>query len=275
MIAIVTDSTAYLTRAECSMLGVRVVSIPYTCGGVSYQETYCDQNGEYSALLRRGEAAATSLPPVSAFAATFEELLRHGFDVLCLVISSRLSGAYSSAMMAARQTGRGRVKVVDSQTTAAGLGFLIRRARELVNQNFTLDQTAMMLENMRSSMGVAFSVDKMDSLRRSGRMGTVPQSASTILNQRPILGLRAGRVVSLGKARGRAEQIAAMIDCVPATAKEIAVITFAGEEKAVAARIVEELARRFPEVPPVLRVGGPVLAIHLGLDTIGIAWICA
>ena len=49
----------------------------------------------------------------------------------------------------------------------------------------------------------------------------------------------------------------------------------AGKEKAVAARIVEELARRFPEVPPVLREGGPVLAIHLGLDTIGIAWICA
>lgn len=170
--------------------------------------------------------------------------------MLCLVISSRLSGAYSSAMMAARQTGRGRVKVVDSQTTAAGLGFLIRRARELVNQNFTLDQTAMMLENMRSSMGVAFSVDKMDSLRRSGRMGTVPQSASTILNQRPILGLRAGRVVSLGKARGRAEQIAAMIDCVPATAKEIAVMTFAGEEKAAAARIVEELARPVPRCAP-------------------------
>ena len=273
MIAIVTDSTACLSRKECSILGVRVIPIPYTCCGKSYQESYVDQNGDYAALLGTGEAA-TSLPSPASFAATFEELLKRGFDVLCLTISSRLSGSYSSAATAARQVGRGRVRVVDSQTTAAGLWFLIRRARELANQNFTLDQTAMMLENMRSSMGVAFSVERMDSLRRSGRMGIVPQSASTILNQRPILGLRSGAVVSLGKARGRTEQIAAMIDCVPATAKEIAVIAFAGGEER-ARRVMEELARRFPDVPPVYREGGPVLGIHLGLGTMGLAWICA
>ena len=273
MIAIVTDSTAYLTRKECSILGVRVVPIAYTCCGQPYQESYCDRNGDYAPVLD-GREAATAMPAPAAFAAVFEELLRQGFDVLCLTLSSRLSGSFSSAAIAARQSGRGRVRVVDSQTTAAGLWFLIRRARELANQNFTLDQTAMMLENMRSSIGIAFSVERMDSLRRSGRMGLVPQSASTILNQRPILGLRAGTVISLGKARGRTEQIAAMIDCVPATAKEIAVIAFSGGEER-ARQVVEELSRRFPDVPPVYREAGPVLGIHLGLGTIGVAWISA
>lgn len=271
MLAIVTDSTAYLTAREAHILGVRVVPIAYTAGGQTYLEGCGDRNGDFSRLLAYG--ASTAQASVEAFVSTFEELLRRGFDVLCITVSSRLSGTYSSASRAARELASSRVEVVDSLTTGAGLYYLIKRARALADHEYTLAQTAIMVEDLRTTGGTAFSVESMDALRRSGRLGIVRQSVGTVLNLRPILRLKDGAIVSQGLARGRTERRRVLLEQIPAGAKEIA-IQSVGESTEVA-QLVETVQAAFPQAPVTARLAGPVLGIHLGRDALGVAWFGA
>ena len=62
---------------------------------------------------------------------TFSELVNSGFEVLCITISSRLSGTYSSASIAAREVSSDKITVVDSQSTAGGMYMLVEKARAM------------------------------------------------------------------------------------------------------------------------------------------------
>ena len=132
MIAIVTDSTAYVTREDARALGV-VVPMTYSIGGNQlYTESYIGENGMFESLLKKNPPGQrTSQATMSAFMSTFEEIRSAGHQVLCLTISSRLSGTYSNAAIAARELGGTDISVVDSRTTAGGLLLMARAARRL------------------------------------------------------------------------------------------------------------------------------------------------
>ncbi|MDD4796497.1 MAG: DegV family protein [Eubacteriales bacterium] len=272
MIAIVTDSTAYLTRHEARQLGVFIAPMSYTVDGRQYHEVYADCNGAYEELIRNGGDLKTSQTTMTVFMSTFEELLAKGYDVLCITISSRLSGTYSSASMAARNTDPDRVRLVDSLSTAGGLRYLVQAATRMIDKGMELDAVVERLQRLRSRVGIVFSVSDMGPLRRSGRLGVVRQSVGTILNVRPLLGCVDGSVVAVGTARGRYEQIRKMAQAVPQQAARLTVHHI-NEEK-TAQLIHQELKKGWPAAEISLRPLGPILGIHLGLGTLGIVWEC-
>lgn len=271
MLAIVTDTSAGLTREEAMQLGVRVVPMSYSIAGRMFLENPCGQNGDYAALLAKNVPATTAQATVIAFMNTFEELLRMGFQILCLTISSRLSGTYSSAVSAAKELDGKNIAVVDSQLTSRGLAFLVAKARQLENEGYGLQETALMLGDLRDSIGIAFSVENMDALRRSGRLGVIRQSIGTILNLRPVLRLTEGAIVAQGQVRGRIEQRRALLAQVPKQVKELVVLSFGGSEAGEA--LLRQAGETFPKLKVTLRDAGPVLAIHLGVGTVGLAWV--
>ncbi len=106
----------------------------------------------------------------------FQELVGQGFEVLCIVISSRLSGTFSSACAAAREVAPEHIHVLDSLSTAGGMYLLVEHARRLAECGLSLSQVAAVLESRRQGIHTAFSVDDMEALRRSGRIGLVRRS---------------------------------------------------------------------------------------------------
>lgn len=271
MLAIVTDSSSGLTREEAMQLGVRVVPMSYSIAGRMFLENPGGQNGDYAAMLAKNVPATTAQASVIAFLTVFEELRRMGFQILCLTISSRLSGTYSSALSAAKEVDPENIAVVDSLLTSRGLAFLAARARQFENEGYSLRQTALMTQNLRDSVGIAFSVEDMDALRRSGRLGVIRQSIGTILNLRPVLRLVEGAIVAQGQVRGRLEQRKALLSLVPKQAKELVVLSFGGGEAGQA--LWRQAGESFPNLKVTLRDAGPVLAIHLGVGTVGLAWM--
>lgn len=83
---------------------------------------------------------------------------------------------------------------------------LIREARRRIDEGDKLGSVVRYLNKLRGRVRMCFSVDDMTPLRRSGRLGNVKMSISTVLNIKPILELRDGAIVSAGLARGRVEQ---------------------------------------------------------------------
>ena len=269
MIKIITDSSAYLKKQEAASMGVRVVPISYTVENRGFSESYSDQNGNFADLIKSNADTSTSQPNSAAFLSCFEEEMAHGYEILCITISSRLSGTYSSAYTAAKQTESDQIVVIDSQLTAGGLFMLIEEAKELVDAGKTLEEIKTILIEKREKIQIAFSVDDMDPLRRSGRIHFIRMSVGTILNVRPILLLQDGGVVFDSTVHGRIERIRALTHKVPDNAKKVVVNYI--ENKNLASTVYNVIKEQHPDIPVKLQKLGPVLGIHLGLQVIGVS----
>ena len=271
MIIIATDSSSYFKKSEAQQLGIRVIPLNYSVNGQIYSESFSDQNGDFENLLKVSGMYTTSHPNMAAFLSCFEEELQKGSEVLCVTISSRLSGAYGTAYMAAKQTESKNIAVFDSQLTAGGLYLLVKEAKKLIESGLGLQEILRELPAIRDRITIAFSVDDMNPLRKSGRIGSVRMSVGTFLNIKPILLCKDGAVVSDGVARGSSEIIKRLSEKIGANTREI-VINYIGDNR-LTSNLYHVIRETLPQVPIILQKVGPVLAIHLGLRGIGLAFI--
>ena len=271
MITIVTDSSAYFKKSEAQKLGIRVIPINYTVNGSSFNESFSDCNGDFENLLSKADKCTTSHPNMAAFLSCFEEELHKKNEVLCLTISSRLSGAYSTAYMAARQTESKKIAVFDSLFTGGGMYLLIKEAKKMIEKGLTLQEILAELPAIRDRISTVFSVDDMTALRKSGRIGFVRMSVGTFLNIKPILLCKDGAVVSDGVARGSTEIIKRCIVNITGDTPEV-VISYIGDNR-MATNLYHVVKNAFPNIAITLQKGGPVLGIHLGLKVIAVSII--
>lgn len=277
MLAIVTDSTCALTRHEAELLGVEVIPMTYIVDGRRLREQPLGENGEYAEMLQKASSASTEAVRTLAFAKAFQRQLKAGNDVLCLTISSRLSGTYRSAVEAAkicngpRGEGDVRVEVVDSWCTAGALEFLVRRACRLAREGQPLSAVVADLLASRAAQDVVFSVPDMAILRSSGRLGAVRRSLGTVLNRYPVMHLSEGAVEPLCRARGTRGVARAMVDAVPEGATQF-IISHFGTRGLETQHLMLALRDRFPHATVHVKDGGPVLAVNIGVGSMGLAW---
>ena len=244
----------------------------YSAQSMPLSEGYADENGRFRELIKKNaHTLHTSQVRMSAFMGAFNELLRKkGCPILCITISSRLSGTYSNAVIAARELNGARIVVVDSLNTAAGMRFMVEKASELARAGVEIEKAADILEEMRERIGTALSVDDMAALRRSGRLGVVRQSVGTILNIRPILYCKYGTIVAGQQTRGLGGQISSLVKAVPLDAQRIEILSV---DKTPALEMLERAVRSRFSCKIHQSFVGPILAIHLGLSAIGLAWL--
>ena len=215
MIAIMVDSAAGISRQEAEELGAYYVPMTYTFGQKQYAERYLGENGRFEPYIGKEELQRkTSQASLSAFIKAYEKQIAKGRQVLCITISSRLSGTYPNAVMAANEVNADMIKVLDSRNCAGGVYFLIVLAKRLIKEGKTLDEILDILIQERKNIHNVFTVNDMTNLRNSGRLGVVRQSVSTILNLRPILYLQQGSIYSDGTARGSQEQMKKLVEIV-------------------------------------------------------------
>ena len=271
MITIVTDSTSYFKKSEAQQLGIRVIPMNYSVNGQSYSESFSDQNGDFENLLKGNGRYTTSHPNMAAFLSCFEEECQKNNEVICITISSRLSGAYSTAYMAAKQIENKNIAVFDSQFTAGGLYLLIKEAKKLIDKGLSLDEILNRLPAVRDKITIAFSVDDMAPLRKSGRIGFVRLSVGTFLNIKPILLCKDGAVVSESVAHGSAEIIKRLSGKIKADTKEV-VISYIGDNR-LATNLYHVIKNAVSHTVVNLQKIGPVLGIHLGLKVVAVSLI--
>lgn len=250
---------------------IKIVPMNYYANETSYFESYSDTNGNFEELFAQDEKLTTSHPNPAAFLAAFEEEVALGNEVICLTISSRLSGAYNSASIAALQIENGNVFVVDSHHTAGGLYLLACEAQRMVESGESSVDIAAKLVSIREKIFQIFSVDDMKPLRDSGRIGFVRMSVGTILNIKPVLQCKDGVVVADSVARGTNETIKKLVDKIPVDVTNI-VINYISNNR-VATTLYNIIQAKHPDVKIHLNKMGPVLGVHLGLQVVGVAFI--
>ena len=155
----------------------------------------------YERLIESDELPTTSQASPSDFSREFERLTGEGSDVLALTLSSRLSGTYQSACIAAEDF-PGRVRVLDSRSVTIGAQILARYAARLAAEGRGLDEAFALAEAARERAQVIALLDTLEYLKRGGRISGAAALAGGLLSIKPVVTLRGGEVAVIGKARG-------------------------------------------------------------------------
>ncbi|WP_424951843.1 DegV family protein [Deinococcus sp.] len=202
MISIITDSTSDLTLEEQQQYAIDAVPLYVLFGGQTYRDGLEITPADLFRGLREGKKTpSTSQPSPAEFAQAYTTALEHSSEVLSVHISGQLSGTVGSARLAAQDFG-GRVTVLDTHTVAMGLGMQAIRASQMGRAGRSMAEIVDALEQVQKSAVIRFTVDTLDFLRMNGRIGGAAALLGGLLNIKPILAVRGGKVEAAGRARG-------------------------------------------------------------------------
>ena len=199
-VRIIVDSTTDLTPA----LKARLTAVPLTVhfGDEEYIDGITiDHKTFYEKLIESDVLPTTSQATPDAFGRVFEEIVSAGDTAVVLTISSVLSGTCQSAVIAAADY-PGRIFVVDSRTASIGAGILAELALQLADSGLSAGEIAAQLEEAREKVCVVAMLDTLEYLKKGGRISKTVAFAGSLLAIKPVVALKQGEIVLLGKARG-------------------------------------------------------------------------
>ena len=199
-VRIITDSSADLRMG----LGAEIPFVPLTInfGEEEFVDNVTMSRREfYEHLQVCKELPKTSQPTPDAFAQAYQKAVDAGEKVVVLTISSKLSGTFQSANIAAMDF-PGQVYVVDTRSAAIGVGVLAEYANGLAKQGLSAEEIVAKLETEKHNVVLLAALDTLDYLVRGGRLSKVAGIAGGLLNIKPVITLENGEIIVAGKARG-------------------------------------------------------------------------
>ncbi len=213
-----TDTSANLPTAELVHHQLTLLPFSYIVNGEEHQcldLAAFDADAYYDMLHRT--PVSTSMVSMDQYTQVWEPLLEAGHDVLHIGMSSGISGAYQSAVMAARELREAypqrRLVVFDTRAASLGEGLQVLHGATCREAGYTLDETIRELTALRARIRQIFTVDDLMHLRRGGRVSGVAAAVGTALRIKPLLkGDAAGRIVVFGKVQGRKRAIRSLAD---------------------------------------------------------------
>ena len=209
---LIVDSTADVSEAIRARLTVVPLTVHF--GSEEYVDGVTISKQEfYEKLIESDVLPSTSQATPAAFSEVFEGIAQRGESAVVLTISSKLSGTCQSAMIAAADYPG--IYVVDSRSAATGTGILAELALRLIDGGLSAADVAARLEQERESVCLVALLDTLEYLKRGGRISKAVAFAGRMLSIKPVISIRQGEVVVLGKARGSRQGnnlLAAQID---------------------------------------------------------------
>jgi DegV family protein with EDD domain len=276
VVRIVTDSTADLTPEQQRAAGIAVVPLNVHFGDQVFRDHVDLSTDEFFRRLKASsQLPRTSQPSVGAFEEAYRTLLQGGDEIVSVHLSSKVSGTYNSALMAAQSVGDGRIDVVDSLSTSMALGFMALEGAKLSRAGQDRQAVAKCLLGLVAKARVICVVDTLTYLERGGRIGKARALLGSLLNVKPILQLKDGEVVPLGRARGRPQALNRLVELLQRDGKVSQLAIMHGAARADAEQLRERVASTYPGVDIQLTEIGAVLGTHTGPGVIGFTYLVA
>ena len=159
-----------------------------------------DHKKFYEKLVETDVHPSTSQPSPVVFASEYEKAKEAKEELVVITLSSKLSGTYQSAKIAAADYDN--VYVVDSGTVATGGGILVELALKYLEEGFSAKEIAERIEKDKEKVVLVALLDTLEYLKRGGRISKTVAFAGALLNIKPVVAVSDGEIKMLGKARG-------------------------------------------------------------------------
>ncbi len=271
MIHLISDSTAVVPKemlAAHSNLHVVPLQICMNGKYIPDSETSIEEVIEVSEREKR--SIPTSQPSTGDFLDAFAKVPEEdGIIVVC--VTSGVSGTYNGACLAAKQSGRKQIEVVNSRTTAIGMIQLLEDGFDWIDQGLSFEEVAANMQKAALHMRTTFKVDTLDYLRRGGRIGKAAGLIGSILKIKPVIFLNDKNEVDvLDKVRTDKKANVCMMKYLAdnAPCKHIGIVHIENPEGAEELR--QKVQAEYPDVKVTVTTGTPILAAYLGPGLVGI-----
>jgi fatty acid kinase fatty acid binding subunit len=206
--AIVLDSTSDYPEAAARFPNMRVVPLYVRFGDDTYRDYVELGPAEFYEKLRTSPITpATAQPTPQDFVTAYEELGSYE-RIYSLHVSSKVSGTFQSAELAAQEIGGEKVRVVDTLTASLAIAMLAHAIQRRLARGTTDEEISALVDRFRTDCDVVFTVETLEYLQRGGRIGRAQAIAGSLLNLRPVLGIQGGEVVAVARVRGRQKALA-------------------------------------------------------------------
>ena len=278
---IVTDSSADLSAQMAEKAGVQVLPLRFTVGGKTYYNWPDNREMDpkvFYRMLREGEVATTAAVNISQYLDMLEPILQSGTDVLVLSFSSGLSATYDSSRLAAEELRekypQRKIFAVDTLCASLGQGLLVWHAAQLKDQGKSIEEVRDWVEENKLHLCHQFTVDDLHFLKRGGRISATTAVVGTMLKIKPVLHVDdGGKLVNIGKARGRRASLKALVDRMEETAIDPAgqTVFISHGDCMEDAEYVAGLVKERMGVQDVrINYLGPVIGAHSGPGTLAL-----
>lgn len=268
-IKIITDSTSYLSKEYAYEKDITVVPLNYIFDNVSYVEGF---RGEFDDFFHKLETSklfpTTSQPSAGEFYDAYVEALKHYDEIVVILLSSKISGTYSSAVTASKMLEGKKISIIDSQTAVSNLRNLVEDAYHMAQEGYSSEQIVTAIEEKKRNMKVYLTTGTLEYLRRGGRLSNVQSTLGNLLNIKPILELKDGKIDLLEKVRGTNKVVSNLLSKISDDVKEINICHISNKEAADS--LYNTLRERYPNAKIGIDEIGPVIGAHLGPKTLGI-----
>jgi DegV family protein with EDD domain len=161
------------------------------------------------ARLRSGKTLPkTAAPFPGDFIEVFRKAVRDGESIVCIHPSADVSGTVRSAEIARQDFPDADIRIIDSRSIAGPLAAMVLEADHLAKAGASADEVEALVRSMMPRARIYFLVDTLDFLRRGGRIGGAQALMGTVLQIKPILTFRNGRVDQFERERTKKRALA-------------------------------------------------------------------
>ena len=277
-IKIVTDSTSYISDEYIKKYDIKLVSLNVIINGVSSREIDIENEVFYEEIKNSKEIPKSSQPIPEEMLNTFREIVEDGDSIVGIFLSSKMSGTYSNANMIKdmilEDYPDADIHILDSKTNCMQMGFAVIEAARAASEGKSINEVINAANHVINNSRFLFTPETLEYLKKGGRIGGAAALFGNVLQIKPILTVVNGETSVFKKVRTRKKAIEEIVKTV---LEEIEAKGFGDivvhhincqEDGLKLAKALENKIGKKVEIQSI----GPVIGVHVGPGSIGIAY---
>lgn len=277
-IALVTDSTVSMPQELVDKYEIIVAPQVLIWGNETLEDGVdISPNQFYTRLAKASVMPSTSQVTVAKFLEIYQPLLDQDYQILTILVSTKLSGTVNSAVQAKAMLPAGApIEIIDSNSVAMAMGFHLLTVARAIKQGATLADCVTLAQKATEHTGIFFAVDTLEFLHRGGRIGGATRFLGTLLNFKPILELRDGRVEPAERVRTRRKSLDRIVELVVeqiGTRTPIRLASLHANAPEDAKIVLDEAAQKLNPIETYLSEVSPVIGANAGPAVIGLVYM--
>jgi DegV family protein with EDD domain len=268
-IKIVTDSSADIPPQLLKELDISVVPLYVRFGNDVFRDKVDISNEEFYNRLVNGDVFPnTSQPSPADFIKVYEELAKDADGIVSLHLSAKLSGTIQSALQA-RESLKTTcpIEIIDTLSITIGQGMVCIAAAKAAQAGATMEEVVKLAREAVPEIHFLVLFDSLKYLAKGGRIGKAQSLMGSMLNIKPLLGLKDGEVVPISKARSYSKGLEQQYESVERAiregeVKDLAIMYNTKQDEANA--LADRIAPLYPREKIIMGEIGPILGTHSG-----------
>ena len=276
-LAVVTDSTAFLSEDALKNPNLFVIPIPVILDGKLYNEGIDIEADQYYDLLKNSqEFPTTSQPALGEALMLYEEIGKKGYDtIISIHLSSGISGFVANLNSIKDSVSGVNIIPYDSNITSMPMGNMVETILKMNAKGCTLEEMLDQLDQIRENTNAYMIVEDLNNLVRGGRLTNGAALVAGLLKIKPVLTFDDGKIMLFEKIRSSKKAFARAEDVIGQRMREInqpvKLYVIHANSLAVAQEEKQKLQEKYPNATVEIGHFGPVIGTHLGEKAIGLA----